>query len=194
MYISRLISLVRNKRLPTSCRRIQASVDAPGVVVPGAYVSLPPSGGTLNFFPSRRHTVPPKIQLRQSAIEGAAVGQLGGHKHQRVPDEFNAGKQGGEDGLDFVLELWRGCSCRSRLVGGAQHIRYLLLRLRALAPLGFEFSSLGFNFSPKHIQLAGQTVIAGGESLDRGDKPVMKLILLPLRGGERLRKKGYSKI
>jgi hypothetical protein len=66
MYISRLISFVRNKRLPTPCRRIQASVDTSGVVVPGAYVSLPPAGGTLNFFPSRRHTVLPKIQLRQA--------------------------------------------------------------------------------------------------------------------------------
>ena len=85
-------------------------------------------------------------------------------------------------------------SSRSRLVGGVQHIHHLLLGLRALTPLGFEFSSLGFKFSPKHIQLAGQTVLTRGELLNRGDKPVMKLILMPLRGGERLRKKGYSKI
>jgi len=195
MYVSRLISLVGNKRLPTPCRRIQASVDASGVVVPGAYMSFPPSGGALNFFPSRRHTVLPKIQLRQSAIEGAAIGQLRGRKHKRVSDKFNTRKQGGHNGLDFVLQLCRGWSSRSRLVGGGvQHIRHLLLGLRPLTALGFEFSLLGFKFSSKHIHLVGETALARGESLDRGDKSFMKLVLMPLRGGDSRRKKGYSKI
>jgi hypothetical protein len=79
-------------------------------------------------------------------------------------------------------------------VGGVQHILHLLLGLSALTLLGFEFSSPRFKFSPKHIQLAGQTVLARGESLNSGDKLVMKLILMPFRGGRRLRKKGYSKI
>jgi hypothetical protein len=78
--------------------------------------------------------------------------------------------------------------------GGVQHIRHLLLGLRPLTALGFEFSLLGFKFSSKHIQLVGETVLARGESLDGGDKSFMKLILMPLRGGERRRKKGYSKI
>jgi hypothetical protein len=140
----------------------------------------------LELFSKPAACGPAQNSTPQSAIEGAAIGQRG-HKYQRVSDKFNARKQGRPDGLDFVLQLWRGCSNRSRLVGGVQHTRHLLLGLRALTRLGFKFS-------PKHIQLVGQTVLARAESLNRGDKPAMELILMPLRGGERLREKGYSKI